>query len=83
MVRRPTSPGHKDDRYMAFIGLLKTHREKLNLSQQEIADRLGWHQQYVSRIELGERRLDVVELVDYAEALGADLNELVAQIPRR
>lgn len=33
---------------------------------------IGHHQQFVSRYETGERRLDVVEFVDIATSLGLD-----------
>lgn len=33
---------------------------------------IGHHQQFVSRYETGERRLDIVEFVDIAAALGLD-----------
>lgn len=41
----------------------------LGLPQEAVAERLGLHKQFVSRVELGERRLDVVEFADMATAL--------------
>jgi len=42
------------------------------LSQIDVAATLGKPQSYVSKIESGERRLDVVEFVEFARALGSD-----------
>lgn len=82
MARRPTTPGFKDDRYKDLIGRLKARRKELGLSQQALGDHIGRHKQFISRIEIGERRLDVVEIVDYAAALGLDARDLVASIPK-
>ncbi|PCH99026.1 MAG: hypothetical protein COB84_00170 [Rhodobacteraceae bacterium] len=44
-------------------------RSSLKLTQQELADRLGRPQSYIAKIETGERRLDVIELVELAVAM--------------
>ncbi|MEO9827585.1 MAG: helix-turn-helix transcriptional regulator [Paracoccaceae bacterium] len=72
--------GFHDERYRTLIAALVAARTKCGLSQQQLADRLGTHQQFVSRFELGERRLDVVEFADVAVALGLDPAALVATI---
>ena len=81
-LKRLTSPGHLDDRYRALIIRLRTRREELKLSQRELADRLKVHQQFVSRVELLSRRLDVVEFSDYVAALELDPAKLFASIGR-
>ena len=40
------------------------------MSQIDLAERLGNTQTFVSKCERGERRIDAVELVEFAEALG-------------
>lgn len=50
------------------------------MTQAELAIKLGLHKQFVSRVELGERRLDVIELVDFARALGIDPASLVTAV---
>ena len=42
---------------------------------------LGRHQQFVSRYETGERRLDVVKFMDVARALGCDVATMVDSVP--
>lgn len=56
---------------------LTEERKRLGLSQEELARRLGIHKQFVSRVELGERRLDVIEFVDYVTALGLNPRDLL------
>lgn len=50
--------------------LLKKARKDAKLTQTDVADRLKRRQAYVSRIERGERRIDVVEFLDLAHAIG-------------
>jgi len=46
---------------------LKKARIEADLSQQGVADKLGKPQSYISKIESGERRLDVAEMKKFAE----------------
>lgn len=55
------------------MSLLKNARESAGLSQQELAARLGRLQQFVSKYESGERRLDVIEFAEIAAALDLSL----------
>jgi ribosome-binding protein aMBF1 (putative translation factor) len=61
-----------EESYGRFQRLLVQARKKSGLSQQEVADRLGRPQTYVSKCELGTRRMDVVEFMEIAEVLGFD-----------
>ena len=85
MATGPTSKtkGFQDPRYRALIGLLIDSRKAAKLSQEGLAERLGRHQQFVSRYEIGERRLDVVEFADIARTLDCDVADLVQSIPVR
>lgn len=49
---------------------LRSLREEQDLSQCELARRLGKDQTFVSKYETGERRLDVLEIMDLCDALG-------------
>lgn len=53
--------------YREIIERLKRARIESGLSQQEVASRLNKPQSYISKIESGERRLDVVEMKKFAE----------------
>ena len=82
-LRRVTSPGLRDPRYREVIDRLKLRRLELGLSQQMLAERLGLHKQFVSRVELGERRLDIVEFADFARGLELHPEEVIAAIALR
>jgi transcriptional regulator with XRE-family HTH domain len=76
-----TDKGFGDDRYRALVGALVAARKELGWSQEALANTLGRHQQFVSRYELGERRLDAVEFVDVARALKLDPAKIIAGVP--
>jgi transcriptional regulator with XRE-family HTH domain len=57
-------------------------RHALGLSQREFAAKLGESNNFVWRIEAGERRIDLVEFCKIAKALGVDPVELLARILR-
>lgn len=73
--------GIHDARYRRLIESLAAARRSAGITQVELAEKLGKRQQFVSKVESGERRLDVVELVDIGNALGLDVAALVAEIP--
>jgi transcriptional regulator with XRE-family HTH domain len=58
--------------YDQFRERLIEARSSARLSQAELAKRLGKPQSYVSKFERGERRLDVIEFLEVAAALGVD-----------
>lgn len=62
--------GFQDARYRKLISLLVAERKRQGRSQEALAEALQKHQQFVSRYEIGERRLDVIEFADVARALG-------------
>ncbi|MBI0539437.1 XRE family transcriptional regulator [Roseomonas sp. KE2513] len=59
--------------------LLVEQRQAAGLSQAEFASRLGRPQAFVSRLESGQRRLDVFEFVAIAQALDLDPVNLFAE----
>jgi transcriptional regulator with XRE-family HTH domain len=67
-------------RYQRFRQLLIEARKAKRLSQMALAEQLGRVQTFVSKYERGERRLDVVEFLDVAAALGVDPAKLIRQI---
>ncbi len=67
-------------KHLQFQRLLIQAREKAGLSQQELADRLGHHQTYVSKCERGERRVDVIEFLEVMKAIGSNPIRLIKQL---
>lgn len=61
-------------RYKAFLVRLRRAREEAGLSQEAVAKLLGRAQTWVSKCELGERRVDFVELEDLAIAYRKSLD---------
>lgn len=55
-------------------------RKDARLSQQELAKRLRRSQSFVAKIEGGERRVDLVEFIEIARALGREPNELLSRV---
>lgn len=61
-----------DPRYQDLIKKLIELRESKNVTQVELAHRLGKPQSYVSKIEILERRIDIIELLDWLYFLEVD-----------
>jgi transcriptional regulator with XRE-family HTH domain len=58
--------------HAALCRLLLAARRKAGLTQQIVAKRLKRPQSFVAKIEGGERRLDVLEFLDFMHAVEAD-----------
>lgn len=63
--------------YDALAALMLQLRFEANLTQDQLAKKVGRHFTWVSKIERGTRRLDLVELCEVADALGLDPAEIV------
>jgi transcriptional regulator with XRE-family HTH domain len=61
-------------------GVLVRARERAKLKQSDVAARLGLPASYLSKVENGSRRLDVIELIRIAEAMGTDPAEIVREL---
>ncbi len=66
--------------YQQMLKLLQARRTTAKVSQVELARRLDWTQADISKCETGVRRLDVVELKLWLEALGSDLAGFVEEL---
>lgn len=63
---------HKD-----LVGRLIKARKVSKLNQVDVAKRLGKRQSYVSKIEAGQRRLDVVQLSELAAVYKKNLRDFI------
>jgi len=77
MPRSLRTPDH-----LRLQKLLADLRKACLLSQTQLAQRLGRPQSFVAKYEGGERRLDVIEFIEVAQALESDPSELLARIYR-
>src|ERR1700722_13160159 len=81
LVRTLDSPRHE-----ALRAFLVERRDKAGLSQTDLAKRLRRSQSYVSYVETGQKLVDVVEMMEWADAIGFDVGEIIkrlAKVPRR
>ena len=60
--------------------ILLDRRLKANLSQVDLATRLDKPQSFVSKYEAGERRLDALELIEIAEAIGCKPERIITEL---
>lgn len=61
-----TSTVH-DPKYRNLVGLLVEIRKRVNLTQAELAERLGVTQPDISKIERFERKIDALELIEWLQ----------------
>jgi len=62
-------------RYKHLPGLLRQWRETAGLTQRELARKLRTNHVFVHKSEVGERRVDVAEFMDWCLACGVDPTE--------
>jgi transcriptional regulator with XRE-family HTH domain len=62
----------KSAEYARLISLLVAVRKDAGIRQQPLAAELGKPQSFIAKYEGGERRIDVVEFIAIARALGTD-----------
>ena len=60
--------------------LLTQARKASGLTQVQLSSKLSRSQSFVSKYEKGERRLDMIEVLEVTEVLGIDPIELLRQI---
>ncbi len=60
--------------YRKFLARLAEARKQAGLTQVEVAERMGKAHSFISKCELGERRVDFVELQQLAKIYGKDLS---------
>ena len=72
-----------DKRWKFFREVLRIERKHHKISQKRLAQMLGIEQSYISKTEIGDRRLDVIELLEYCDAMGLTLTEFVFRMEGR
>jgi transcriptional regulator with XRE-family HTH domain len=65
------------DRHRKLCELLKMQRKAAGLTQTVVAKRLAKPPSYVAKYEGGDRRLDLLEFMDVAAAIGFDPCKLI------
>jgi transcriptional regulator with XRE-family HTH domain len=67
-------------RHEALIALLIEKRREAGLTQAQVAKKLKRYQSYVATVESGQRRIDVVEFLDFADAIGFDPRDAIKRL---
>ena len=68
--------------YHQVIGRLRSKREGKGVTQAQLADKLGVNQNFISKIETCDRRLDLIELRQICQVLGISFVDFVAEVER-
>jgi len=63
--------------YAVFVERLRTARREAGLTQVQVAKKLKRPQSYVSNVESGQQRVDVVELQKFAKLYNKDTNYFI------
>ena len=78
MPRTPPATQHD-----VFLEMLRDSRVKNDVTQEALAERLGFRQTDISKAERGVRRLDVLELRAWLTAVGVSFPEFASQMHDR
>lgn len=70
----------RDPRHEALRAFLIAKRRKAGLRQVDLAKLLRRKQHYVSYVETGQKVVDVIELVEWAEAIGFDARDAIKHL---
>jgi transcriptional regulator with XRE-family HTH domain len=82
-IRRGISKTLNSAEHAAFCALMIEAREKAGLTQHQLARKLRKPQSFVAKYEGGERRVDVIEFIWIAHAIGADAVSLLRALIQR
>ena len=66
--------------YERLLSGLRAARKEAGLTQSEVAAKFGTHASFVSKIESGERRIDVVELSEFCRLYGLPLTTFLTRV---
>ena len=68
-----------DPKYEFIISKLKRARKDAGFKQEYVADKIGKYASYLSKIENGDRRIDVLELMELAKLYNKDIGFFVPE----
>jgi transcriptional regulator with XRE-family HTH domain len=67
-------------RYRKFCQRLVEARKRAGMTQAQLADALKKSQSYVAKCEAAQRRLDVVEFLDWLNAMGIEPSRFIGEM---
>ena len=71
-----------DPRYNQLIADLVKIRHEKGFTQRSFAKKTRYSTCFVSRTEIKERRLDIIETIDYMRHLGLSQTEIIKKITK-
>ena len=69
-----------DERYKLVAEYLKRKRADKNLTMRQLGDKMGTPHSFIGKVENAERRLDIVEFIDYCNHLDLEPGEAFHQV---
>ena len=67
-------------RHKRLVELIIHARKEAGIRQVQLAKKLKRSQTWIARLESGDRRIDVIELLDLADAIGFDALDILGQL---
>ncbi|WP_202325443.1 helix-turn-helix domain-containing protein [Mesorhizobium sp. 113-3-9] len=67
-------------RHLMIAAALAEQRRLKGMSQAQVAKAFGRYQPFIANIESGERRIDLVELLDIAAIIDLDVEALLRRL---
>ncbi len=72
----------QDEKYKALQGLLRQWRRDADLTQSELAEKMNKSVSFVAKSEIGERRIDPIELRDWIRGTGVKVSKALRTIAK-
>jgi transcriptional regulator with XRE-family HTH domain len=69
--------------YIIFLHFIRQARLDFGFTQQDMAQALGKPQSFVSKYEIGERKLNIIEFIEICKVLKLDAGDFLKQIERK
>jgi len=69
-----------DKRYQKLRDTITAARKAKGLHQADLAKKLKVSQQFISKVETGERQLTLVEAIEMARSLSIDIHALIKKL---
>ena len=67
-------------RHKRLVEVIISKRKEAGIRQVQLAKKLKRSQTWIVRLESGDRRIDVIELIDLADAIGFDAPAIIASL---
>ncbi len=74
---------HYLPKYSDIVKRIKQARLDAGFKQEYVADKLKKYQSYLSKIEHGDRKIDIIELVELANFYGKDINFFLTPVEKK